>query len=161
MFIIKSTIVSSVVIGLGILVMMAVIFDGPVKRSLVAENSSKIPISVLLQHMKALPVLAGAVKLSGPNISDREVLTDVSSRFRVDKDAKDVIEYYSSFMQAQGWVPIDSRLIWERRFCKNGISFLIKANHLEHGVDYIIGLTWTEQVRSPSYCFQASDHTRL
>lgn len=151
---------SFMVIGLGALVMMAVILDGPIKRSLVAENSKKIPVSVLLEHMKTLPVPVGAVKQSGPDVSDRGVLTDVSSRFHVDMGSNDVVEYYSSFMRAQGWVTVDSRLIWERRFCKDGISFMIKTNHAEQGVDYTIGLTWTEQVRSPSYCSQSPDKVR-
>lgn len=141
--------------ALCILLFAAVTCDGPIRRSLIAENSSKVKVSVLREHMAAFPEWPYGVRLSGPEGFDKGVMTDVSSRFHTDRPPQEVIEYYSSMALAQGWVPIKDQLIWEKRFCKDGVSFMIKTSRVEQGVDYDVGLTWTEQMASRSYCPQS------
>lgn len=135
-------------------IVLAVILDGPIRRSLVDDHSSKIPVSVLREQLESFPVWTYGVKRSGPILADRDVLTSASSRFHTDRTSREVIEYYSAFAVAQGWSPIESSLTQERRFCRDGVSFKVRADRLDRGVDYTIGLTWTGQVRGDSYCDQ-------
>ena len=150
-----STAAAVSVSALCILLFAAVTCDGPVRRSLTAENSRKVKVSVLREHMAAFPEWPSGVRLSGPQGLDKGVLTDVSSRFHTDRPPQEVIEYYSSMALAQGWTPIKDQLLWEKRFCKDGVSFMIKTSRVEQGLDYEVGLTWTEQMASRSYCPQS------
>jgi hypothetical protein len=150
-----SPLASIAVSGLCMVLALVVVLDGPIKTSLVSDGSSKIAVHVLRKQLESFPVWASAVKLSEPDVADRSVLTSASSRFHIMRTSREVIEYYSSFAISQGWSPIESSLIQEKRFCRDGVSLMIRADRLDQGVDYTIGLTWTEQVRSPSYCPQS------
>lgn len=94
--------VSVVVLGSVVLIAAAVLLDGPLRRSLVAEQSSKVPVRALLEQSKSFPVWKGARKTSGPVMADKELLTSVTYRFHADGEARGVVGAYASHALSQG-----------------------------------------------------------
>lgn len=143
---------SIIVLSLFALLAAVVLLNGPLRRSLVDDDSTKVRIAALASQLKSFPVPEGSTKVSPDDASDREVLTSVSSRYHADGTSQEIIDHYASLAESRGWQPRERKSDQERRFCKEGVSLTILAKQLKHGVDYTIELVWTNQVRSLMYC---------
>ncbi|QQP94376.1 hypothetical protein [Lysobacter enzymogenes] len=122
------------------------------RRSLVDDDSSKVTVVALMRELKSFPVWQGSTKLSADEALDRDVLTSVSSWFHADGTPQEISNYYESLAKARGWTPKKRTSDRQERFCKDRVSLVIRAEPQNGGVDYVLDLTWTNQVRSERYC---------
>lgn len=143
---------SIVVTGLMALLLAVVLMDGPLRRSLVDDDSSKVTVVALMQQLKSFPLWKGSTKVSADAALDREVLTSASSRFHADGTPQEILGYYESLAKSRGWTPKKRTSDRQERFCKDRVSLVIRAEPQNGGVDYVLDLTWTNQVRSERYC---------
>jgi hypothetical protein len=134
------------------IVLVLIIFGAERITGFWGAPEDKLPVSKLVQELRALPTNGDDVVISRKSY-DKVVIVGASEQLISRASWEDIVGFYSGKLPRYGWTlsykSNDGRQV---KYCKERMSLTIEPFEGGDKIKYNLAIVWVKFERSPAYC---------